>query len=145
MNKIYFLRTELTKWGDKQAEISKLLCDYLASGKDFYVKFDANKTRKQHNGYWRLISLVYPFLSEDYGEIKSIDDTHEFIKIQAGFFKVIKTKHKEVVIPKSLKEATKIDAMNLIDKLYFICNFYEIKDYELKSQEKIEFEEFFKN
>lgn len=93
------------------------------------------KTPKQHRGYWRLIGVILPFLSKTYPEINSKDDASDFIKMQCNYFKVIKTKHKEIVLPRSLKEASKKDLMEFIEKIYFVCEFYGLKDYELTKQE----------
>lgn len=142
--KITFFTSQKQNWGEKQAEISKTLCDFLAKGKDFSVKFDFDKTGKQHRGYWRLIDLVTPYLKKAYGdEIKTSNDAHEFIKMESGFCKKVKTKKSELVLPKSLTEATLEDMKVLIENLYFVCEFFKIKDYELKSEEEREMNEWF--
>lgn len=103
---------------------------------------EEGKSGKQLRGYWRLIGLIQPFIEEGYG-IKGKDEISSFIKRQNNFLKEIKTKKGTIFIEKSLTKATKQDLMNLIEKIYFICEFYEIKDYELKPQEQRDIENYF--
>jgi len=101
------------------------------------------KTLKQHRGYFRLIDLLLPYLSKSYGEINNKDDADDFIRIESGYFKVVKTKNKKIVLPRSIKTATKEDLMKLINKAYEACEFYDIKNYELTSAETQALVEYF--
>lgn len=106
---------------------------------------EEGKSSKQLKGYWRLIGLIQPFIEESYG-IKGKEDVSNFLKMQCNFCKEVFTKHRGyITLVKSLKDATKEDLKEMIDKLYFICEFYEIKDYELKPQEQRDMENYFNN
>jgi len=101
------------------------------------------KSVKQLRGYWRLIGLIQPFIEEDYG-IKGKDEVSDLLKMQCKYYKEVFTKHQGyIILVKSLRDATKEDLMTLIEKIYFICEFYEIKDYELKPQEQRDIENYF--
>lgn len=132
-------------FGDKQAEISNQIGEHLKAKKDFTVEFKTRKSGKQLRGYWRLIGLVLPYLQESYGkeQISTNKDASNFIKIECGFFSIVKTKSRSVLLPKSLTKATKEELMQMIEKLYFTCEFFEIKDYQLKPQEQRDFEGYF--
>jgi len=126
-----------------QTEVSFAIAEHIAKGDNFAVSFSGDKSGSQLRGYWRLIGLVYPFIEESYG-IKGKEEVSNFIKMQSGFCKEIFTKHRGYIsLVKSLKDATKEDLKEMIDKLYFICEFYEIKDYELKPQEQRDMENYF--
>lgn len=132
-------------WGEKQHEVSKILCEFLACGNDFFVKFGQDKTPKQHRGYWRLIGIILPYLQEAYkGQISNSNDVSDFIKIECGYFKQVQTKTKTVVLAKSLKDATKDNMNEFIEKIYFICEFFKIKDYKLTSEEKRALNDYYK-
>ena len=127
-----------------QTEVSFAIVEHISKGDNFAVSFSSDKSGKQLRGYWRLIGLIQPFIEESYG-IKGKDEVSSFIKRQNGFLKEVKTRKETIFIEKSLTKATKEDLMGLIDKLYFICEFYEIKDYELKPQEQRDMENYFNN
>jgi hypothetical protein len=141
--KLLFNFQNKSTFGQLQKQLSDTLCAMLAAGKDFSVKFDYDKTPKQHRGYFRLVDLLLPYLSKSYGEINNKDDADDFIRIESGYFKVVKTKNKEIVLPISIKTAAKEDLMRLINKAYEACEFYDIKDYELTSAETQALVEYF--
>lgn len=89
MNKIDFPRTELTKWGDKQAEVSKLLCDYLASGKDFYCEFgfyQKSKTYRQLRGVYKLFQLALPHFQDWKPRVEwTLELVKEFVKTELNY------------------------------------------------------------
>lgn len=131
--------------GDSQIKVSDTLVEYLKKGVDFSVSFSSDKSGKQLRGYWRLIGLIQPFIEEDYG-IKGKDEVSDFLKMQCKYYKEVFTKHQGyIILVKSLRDATKEDLMGLIEKIYFICEFYEIKGYELKPQEQRDMESYFNN
>lgn len=125
-----------------QTEVSFALAEHIAGGDNFTVSFSSDKSGKQLRGYFRLIGLIQPFIEESYG-IKGKDEVSSFLKRQNGFLKEVKTRKETIFIEKSLTKATKQDLMGLIEKIYFICEFYEIKDYELKPQEQRDMESYF--
>jgi len=125
-----------------QTEVSFAIAEHISKGDNFAVSFSSNNSGKQLRGYWRLIGLIQPFIEEACG-IRGKDEVSSFIKRQSGFVKKIKTKQGTIFIDKSLTKATKEDLKEMIDKLYFICEFYEIKDYELKPQEQRDMENYF--
>jgi len=128
-----------------QTEVSFAIAEHIAKGDNFAVSFSSDKSGKQLRGYWRLVGLVQPYIEEDYGIIGK-EEVSNFLKMQSGFCNETFTKHKGYIsVVKSLKNATKDDLTGLIDKLYFICEFYEIKDYELKPQEQRDMENYFNN
>lgn len=142
--KLEFLTSNKDSWGDKQQLCYDEFVRLLASGKDFTVEYRESKSSKQARAYWRLIDLVFPHLQQCYqGEISSKDDASDFLKIECGYYKVIKTKTKKVILAKSLKEASKEELMALIEKLLFLCEFFGLKNYELTSDEKLAFNEFY--
>tara|TARA_R110000803_G_scaffold141465_1_gene207901 strand:+ start:70 stop:513 length:444 start_codon:yes stop_codon:yes gene_type:complete len=110
---------------------------------NFEIEFKQIKTPKQLRGYWRLVVLATPYLKESYGNIDNKDEASDFIKMLSGFHKEVETKTKKILLPKSLKTASKKDLMKLIEKLLLICEFFEIKDYELKDQEQRDLEQYF--
>lgn len=130
-----FLDAQTEDWGKKQAGLVSTLLLYLKSGKAFTVVFDYIKTPKQLRYYWRLIGLVVPYLQETHG-LDDKDEVSNFIKVSCGYFKSVKTKGQEVVIPKSLRKASKSEIMTMIDKLMFICEHFGIKDYEITEEEQ---------
>lgn len=134
--KIDFIEHNERNWGDKQAEMSKTLCKFLAEKKSFSISFTHMKTPKQLRAYWRLIDLITPFMIENYGEIDSREDVSIFVKLQCNFSKKITHKNGEMIIAKSTSEADKKMLSELIDKLLFMCENIGIKNYELSNEEK---------
>lgn len=144
MTKLTFLTANKSDWGDKQQIMYEEFTKLLASGRDFSVEYKENKSSKQLRAYWRLVGLVFPFLQQCYkGDISSTEEVSNFLKIECGYFKAVKTKTKEIVLAKSLKEASKQELMMLIDKLLFLCEFFGVKDYELTSDEEKALNEFY--
>ena len=132
---ITFIDAKTEDWGQKQVALSQTLVLYLASGKAFTVVFDYIKTPKQLRYYWRLVDLVLPYLQETHS-LDDKDEVSDFIKTLCGYFKTVKAKGQDVVIPKSLRKASKSEIMTMIDKLMFICEQFKIKDYEITEKEK---------
>tara|TARA_R110000787_G_C13101594_1_gene412584 strand:- start:44 stop:484 length:441 start_codon:yes stop_codon:yes gene_type:complete len=134
-----FLTKPLNNWGLEQTKVIPTLLRYMAAKKPFEIVFrfiSESKTDKQLRSYWRLVGLVLPYLKESCGNIDDKDEASSFIKAQCGYCKEVKTKNGLVMINRSLKVANKKEIMVMIDKLLFICEFYDIKDYELTKQEK---------
>jgi hypothetical protein len=140
--KIDFNFSKKETLGDAQMQVSNGIIEFLKKGQDFSVSFSSDKSGKQLRGYWRLIGLIQPYIEESYG-IKGKDEVSSFLKRQNGFLKEVKTRKETIFIEKSLAKATKEDLIGLIEKIYFICEFYEIKDYELKPQEQRDMENYF--
>jgi len=129
--------------GDKQAQVSRLMREYLAAKKDFSVEFKEEKNPKSQaslNGYWRLCTLLVPHVRKSYGEMFDKDLVSDLAKISAGY--CVKTKTGN--LPKSLKTISQEDMNILIEKLYFMCEFYGLKDYELVPYELQEINNYFK-
>lgn len=107
---------------------------------------ELSKTNKQLRGYWRLICLILPYLKEAYkGEISNKNEASDFIKIQCNYCREIKTKTKVIILAKSLKEITKEKMKELIEKIYEVCEFFNIKNYELRPEEERLLMEYFNN
>lgn len=140
--KIEFDFSKHQEFSRLQTEVSFALAERIAGGDNFTVSFSSDKQQKRLRGYWRLIGLITPYIEESYG-IKGKDEVSSFLKRQNGFLKEVKTRKETIFIEKSLTKATKQDLMGLIEKIYFICEFYEIKDYELKPQEQRDMESYF--
>lgn len=143
INKITFCRSNLDEFGNLQVQLSDILGYYLASGKDFEINFSEikkSKSSKSLNGFWRLCSLLAPHISQSYGELFDKELVSDLVKLSAGYS--IKTKTGE--LPKSLKIITQEKMNVLIEKLYFMCEWYELKDYELVPYELQEINNYFK-
>ena len=130
-----FIDSKTEDWGQKQDAISPTLLLYLKSGKPFSIVFDYIKTPKQLRYYWRLVGLVVPYLQETHS-LDDKDEVSDFVKISCNYFKAVKAKGQEVIIPKSLRKASKSQIMAMIEKLIFICEFFKIKDYEITVTEQ---------
>jgi len=129
--------------GDKQTQVSRLMREYLAAKKDFFVEFKEEKnpkSQKSLNGYWRICTLLVPHVRKSYGEVFDKDLVSDLAKISAGY--CVKTKTGN--LPKSLKTISQEDMNTLIEKLYFMCEFYGLKDYELVPYELQEINNYFK-
>ena len=138
--RLNFYNANKENWGDLQVAVSELLRECLASKKDFVVEFRENKTPKQLRGYWRLIDLITPYLQDKFGGCFDRDLASEFVKIRTGYVEKVEAKKQVLQVPKSLKNATKQDLNHLIETIYRICNYFDIKDYELTTQEIKEIE-----
>jgi hypothetical protein len=129
--------------GDKQAQVSRLMREYFVAKKDFSVEFKEEKNHKSQkslNGYWRICTLLVPHVRKSYGEMFDKDLVSDLAKISAGY--CVKTKTGN--LPKSLKTISQEDMNILIEKLYFMCEFYGLKDYELVPYELQEINNYFK-
>ena len=142
-NKIQFHRSNIDQWGNLQVQLSDVLREHLASGKDFEINFEEikkSKSRKSLNGYWRLCWLLAPNISQSYGEIFDKELVSDLVKLSAGYS--VKTKTGD--LPKSLKIISQEKMNVLIEKIYFMCEWYGLKDYELVPHELQEINDYFK-
>ena len=142
-NKIQFHRSNIDQWGNLQVQLSDVLREHLASGKDFEINFEEikkSKSRKSLNGYWRLCGLLAPNISQSYGEIFDKELVSDLVKLSAGYS--VKTKTGD--LPKSLKIISQEKMNVLIEKIYFMCEWYGLKDYELVPHELQEINDYFK-
>jgi len=138
--KINFYNTHKANWGDLQLQLSKMLQEYLKKDKDFFVEIDINKSPKQLRGYWRLCSILVPHFKDKWGEVFDNQLVSEFVKQRCNY--VVKAQGQ--ILSKSLT-VIDMESMNiLIEKLYEMCEFFKIKDYELVSEEVRSMEEYFK-
>lgn len=124
MNKIDFLRTELEKWGDKQAEVSKLLCEYLASGKDFYCEFGFEKPAKTYNqlrGVYKLFQLALPHFKKWKPKVAwNLELIKEFSKTELNYTRNSKPFELGLMLKSigfDLQEDDKKDAMKWCKKI----------------------------
>ena len=88
MKSISFLLPLKNKWGDLQAEVSDNLKTYLASGKDFVVKFEyviKGKSYNQIKGIHKLCELLAPRFSESYGTKFTMESAKLHVKLQFGY------------------------------------------------------------
>lgn len=138
---IEFIDCHKKNWGDLQVQVSNKLCGFLRNGKSFKVSFEQSKTPKQLRAYWRLVGLITPYMQETYkGQINNTEDVSNFVKMQCEFYKEVKTRNGNMIIPKSLKIATTTQLKEMIEKLLFMCKFFDIEEYELTSQEEEDLE-----
>lgn len=96
------------------------------------VEYKPKRTLKQNAGYWRICSLLAPCVQEKWGEIIDKEMVSNSAKLAIGYSVNI-GKQKT---PKSLTKAT-VEEMNmLIEQLYKMCEFFELKNYELTKEEE---------
>ena len=134
---IEFIDCHKNNWGDLQVAVSSKLCGFLKLGRSFKVSFEQSKTPKQLRAYWRLVGLITPYMTETYkGQINNTEDTSNFVKMQCGFCKEVKAKSGPMLIPKSLKIANIEELREMIEKLLFICRFFDIPNHELTTEEE---------
>jgi hypothetical protein len=141
--KLLFNFQNKSTFGQLQKQLSDTICSMLAMGKDFSVEFKEEKKSKSQaslNGFWRLCTLLVPHVRKSYGEIFDKEMVSDLAKISAGY--CVKTKTS--LLPKSLKTISQEDMNLLIEKLYFMCNFYGLEDYELVPYELQEINNYFK-
>lgn len=103
-NRIQFHRSNLNQFGNLQAQFSDILCEYLASGKDFeiaakYIK--ESKSNLQCAGIHKLCSLLIPRFSECFGVEFDIESVKTNIKLYFNY--VRKATHQEC-IAEAIKE-----------------------------------------
>lgn len=139
--KINFNTTHKASWGDLQSKVSEGLCSFLKKEKDFFVNIDYERSPKQLKGYWRLCGLLAPYLQSEYQEIFSKEMVSDLVKSSCSY--TMKAGKQEIV--KSLKSVTKEEMGFFIEKLYQICEYYKVQDYELLPSEVREMEQFFNN
>lgn len=115
-NQVYFEAVAFCAKGEFEVEFKKLT---------------KSRTLSQNAGFWRICTILAPYVQEQYGEICDKDFVSDMAKLSAGY------SHKvgKQVVPKSLTKATKEDMNILIEKLYSICEHFGLKDYELTPEE----------
>lgn len=123
--------------------LSRVSYEFIQLNKDFSVEFreeKKSKSQKSLNGYWRICTLLVPHVRKSYGEIFDKEMVSDLAKISARY--CVKTKTS--LLPKSLKTISQEDINLLIERLYFMCDFYGLKDYELAPYELQEINNYFK-
>jgi len=141
--KLTFLQSNKPNWVKLQVELSDAIMKHLACGKDFEIKFKEvakSKSGKSLRGYWRLCGLLVPCLQKSYGQIFDKEMVSDLAKISTGY--CLKTK--TGALPKSLTKITSEEISLLIEKLYFMCETFGLKNYELMPEELREQENYFK-
>lgn len=101
----------------------------------FEVEFKNTKkgrTLNQNSGYWRICTILTPYVKKEYGEICDKEFVSDLAKLGAGYSQKVS----KSVVPKSLTKATKEEMGILIEQLYKMCEFFGLKDYELTTTEK---------
>lgn len=96
-----------------------------------FKKLTKSRSLSQNAGYWRICTILAPCVQEEYGEICDKEFVSDMAKLSAGY------SHKigKQIVPKSLTKASKEDMNILIEKLYQICEYFGLKNYELTSAE----------
>lgn len=141
MNKVSFFFPGSAKiQGDKQAEVSKLLREHLAAGKNFFVSFGSDKTSKQFRGFYRICGILAPYFAESEGVLFDKEMVKEYVKQECNFVTIVKG----YKMSRSLKTASVKEMKALIEKLYEIGAFFDAKGYELTSEEKKAMNEYYK-
>ena len=105
-----------------------------------FKKVTESGTLKPDAGYWRLATNLAPYFQKKYGEICDKDSVSDLAKLGADYSQKIS----KTVVPKSLTKATKEEMGKLIEQLYKMCEFFEMKDYELTSSETRAMFEYYK-
>ena len=134
--KIDFIEHNERTWGDKQAEMSKTLCKFLAEKKSFSISFTYIKSPKQLRAYWRLIDLVTPYMIQTNPDLENKGDVSDFIKNSCGHSRIVKGKNIEYLKAKSNSSVDKKKLSEMIEFLLVICEFFKVKNYELSNEEK---------
>jgi len=116
------------------------LCDKGAFEIEF-KKLTKSKSLSQNAGYWRLCTILAPYIQKEYGEICDKDFVSDLAKLGAGYSKKVS----KSVVPRSLTKATQEEMEMLIEQLYRMCEFFGLKDYELTSSENRAMLEYFNN
>lgn len=111
----YFFIQEMAKQG-KNVEI---------------VEIKEAKSNRQNAGYWRLCTLLAPYMQKEWGEVVDKEEVSNTAKLAVGY----SVKIGKQVTPKSLTKATKEEMNLLIEKLYEMCAFFNLKNYELTPYE----------
>lgn len=141
--KFTFSFQDTVSFGILQAGISRAICDFLEGKKDFSVEFKEEEkmaSKKALNGYWRLCTMLIPHVRKSYGQIFDKDMVSDLAKLSAGY----SVKTKTGSLPKSLKSINQEEMSVLIEKLYQMCEWYGLKDYELVPYELQEINNYFK-
>jgi hypothetical protein len=132
--KLTFLQSNKPNWGNLQINLSDAIIHFLKCGKNFEIEFSEVKEKRnlaQNAGYWRICSLLAPYMQEQYGEIVDKEEVSNTAKLAIGY----SVKIGKQVTPRSLTKATKEQMNLLIEKLYGMCEFFNLKNYELTSAE----------
>lgn len=141
--KLTFLQSNKQNWGDLQKQISDQLVKCLAGKQDFEVEFSEvakSKSPKALRGYWRICGLLVPCFQKSHGQIFDKTMVSDLAKISTGYC----IHRKGVALPKSLTKITSADISLLIEKLYFMCETFKLKDYELLPDELRDLNNYFK-
>ena len=95
------------------------------------VEVKPKRSLAQNAGYWRICTLLAPHIQEQYGEIIDKEEVSNTAKLAIGY----SVKIGKQASPRSLTKATKEQMNLLIEKLYEMCEFFNLKNYELTSAE----------
>jgi len=115
-NQVYFEAVSLCDKGAFEVEFKKLI---------------KSRSLSQNAGYWRICTILAPYVQKEYGEICDKEFVSDLAKLGAGYSKKVS----KSVVPKSLTKATQEEMGILIEQLYRMCEFFGLKDYELTSSE----------
>ena len=124
-NQVYFEAQNFCKKGAGEIEFKTLA---------------KSRTLSQNAGYWRIATILAPYVKEQYGEICDKEFVSDLAKLGAGYSQQVS----KSVVPKSLTKATKEEMGMLIEQLYKMCSFFGMKDYELTSSETRAMLEYYK-
>ena len=125
-NQVYFEAKNFCEKGEFEVEFKKLT---------------KSKTLSQNAGYWRICTILTPYVKEQYGEICDKDFVSDLAKLGAGYSQKVS----KSVVPKSLTKATKEEMGILIEQLYKMCEFFGMKDYELTPNESKAMKDYFED
>lgn len=115
-NQVYFEAKTFCEKGEFEIEFKKLT---------------KSRTLSQNAGFWRICTILAPYVQEQYGEMCDKDFVSDLAKLGAGYSQKVS----KSVVPKSLTKATQEEMGILIEQLYKMCEFFGMKDYELTSAE----------
>lgn len=125
-NQVYFEAKNFCEKGEFEVEFKKLT---------------KSRTLSQNAGFWRICTILTPYVQEQYGEICDKDFVSDLAKLGAGYSQKVS----KSIVPKSLTKATKEEMGILIEQLYKMCEFFGMKNYELTPSESKAMKDYYKD
>lgn len=143
MNNFIFTTNNKDQWSMMKAEFQSLQKSLLASKGGFEMtiaEINKSKTSKQLRGFHRLIDILVPYFKEWTGGINNRDSVKDYIKTISGFT----TRYKGIQVPKSCKDATKEEMLQLIQEVERFASEMGIENCFLRSDERSDLENYYK-
>lgn len=138
--KITFYQAAKDEWKVKSETLRTSFVAAKELGKDFFVKIATEETKPSLRGFYRLCDLVAPYMKDSEGVLFDKDMVKEYVKQDCNYCMMYRGR----IITKSMSLITEEQLWAMILRLYEICAFYGLQNYELTSYEKKAFNEFYK-